>query len=206
MLQGRKKARNEEFHLVLFNDKLALFRVKVKAKKVGYKVISIWTFNQISCSPLGSQPVLSPPSPTPQTSSVSGASRIRGFSRGNTDNNLISTSPGRHPNMASSSPINSPRNRSGRSQESDALPEEGKIKKKKPVILIRILSYSQSLMNIIDIYLIVWECVECGMRLSEKDKEVPDHRLLFSSPPERDDWIAKLREYKVDYVLKYGTR
>jgi hypothetical protein len=101
VLQGKKKTKNKDSHLVLFNDKIALFRVKAKGKRRGYKVLHVWEGNQLICLPLEwPTTVLSQSSPglgaTPP-----GVVRLRTFSRSANEGAALSP---RNPAPAYSSP------------------------------------------------------------------------------------------------------
>ncbi|ELR13717.1 uncharacterized protein ACA1_305160 [Acanthamoeba castellanii str. Neff] len=118
LLGGRRKSKNQDFHLVLFNDKIALFRVKAKGKRKGYKVLNIWEGHMLSCSPLECPPPTLPAS-SPSQGSTPPVNRLRAFSRNNTDNVL--TSP-----RTVSPAHSSPRGRSVRNlrEETETIDEE----------------------------------------------------------------------------------
>lgn len=40
--------------------------------------------------------------------------------------------------------------------------------------------------------------VECGVKISEKESG-SEHRLVFPTPIEKDDWIAKMKDVKIEF-------
>jgi hypothetical protein len=98
---------------VLFNDKLALFRLKAKGKRKGYKVLHVWAGDQLVCLPLElSRPtnVLLAQSPPPPpglaaaTAPPAGVNRLRPFSRSPTDATALSPRTATNTPTHSSSP------------------------------------------------------------------------------------------------------
>lgn len=182
LLGGRRKSKNQDFHLVLFNDKIALFRVKAKGKRKGYKVLNIWEGHMLSCSPLECPPPTLAAS-SPSQGSTPPVNRLRAFSRNNTDNVL--TSP-----RTVSPAHSSPRGRSVRNlrEETETI-DEGTFACTCAVVRVRV----RVLMNPTGNF------KECGLRLVEKEKEWIEYRVLFSSAADKEDWIAKMKVLRVEF-------
>jgi len=108
LLQRKKRDKNNQHNLVLFNDKIALFKPKKKGKKLGLKVIGMWSPNRVSVS------LLEIPTSSPIVMLNSANHRSRSLQRITMESSPV-ISPGRHSFTTHSPSHGSPRSRQTRS-------------------------------------------------------------------------------------------